>query len=340
MRLFLRNWRWLAIALALAGGGAESLAQQRSAASVRHFTQHEVWGEALVDSQVEAELAARQLPSPEETTGVAWDQPGEAHRLGQLVSAEPSDDVPTAALPRLSLAGQEEAFSLDESWEPMDYRLPLMSPYRTNGLSSRQRWQAPQIGQGDESSRSRHIVPGEPLAGMSWPRRPWYAGAFFGGAFRDDVPGQMRQTDGALAGVRLGWDLDDYYGIEGRYAFSNPQIVDGAGNSLGDAQHHLADVSALYYPFGDARWRPYFGLGVGMSTYRFRDATGTRMHDTALSMPISVGLKYFYSPHFTLRLDAVDSAAFGSRDLEAMNQFSLLGSVEYRFGGRRTSDIP
>ena len=151
------------------------------------------------------------------------------------------------------------------------------------------------------------------------------------GELTDDV----QQNNGSLMGLRLGWDLDHYYGLEGRFAFSNPQIMDAGGNSLGDSHDYWMDVSALYYPFGDARWRPYFGLGVGLATYRFRDQTNERIHDSSVSVPISVGVKYFYSPHFTLRFDAVDNVTLGSDNLDAMNSFFLLGSVEYRFGGRR-----
>jgi hypothetical protein len=286
MRLFLRNWQSLAIALALAGGEAECFAQQRIAASSRHFTPHEIWGEPLLDPQAEAALAMQQLPSPEETIGVAWDEPANDDRLPELLSPELPADPRSTAVPRLSYLGEEE-MSL------------------------------------------------EPVEGTNWRSRPWFAGAFFGAAFPGDLTSRVKQSDGPLAGMRLGWDLDRYYGLEARYAVSNSQIVDGAGNSLGGSQDQAADVSALYYPLGDARWRPYFGLGVGAAAYRFRDETGELIRSAAVSMPVSVGVKYFYSPYFTLRLDAVDNVTFGSDELDARNNLFLLGSVEYRFGGGR-----
>jgi hypothetical protein len=212
--------------------------------------------------------------------------------------------------------------------------------YSPEGLATWRRWQQPWQMHGDPNDPHRHIGLGQPLEGTSWRNRPWFAGAFFGGAFHGDLTDNVRQNNGSLMGLRLGWDLDHYFGLEGRYAFSNPQIMDDGGHSLGDSHDYLMDVSALYYPFGDARWRPYLGAGIGMATYRFRDETDERIHDSAVSVPIGLGVKYFYSPHFTLRLDAVDNLTFGSDNLDAMNNFFLLGSVEYRFGGRRRSYFP
>jgi outer membrane protein with beta-barrel domain len=363
MRLFLRAWRWLAIVAALAGGWTELRAQESTPANPlrraappsaaqpqqrhsvlaggqRQFTPHEVWGEETFDSQVQAALAIEQLPSPEETIGVAWDEPAaEAAQPPVLLPTEPSASAPSATLPRIGFSPRQEIPS-HEAWPPIEGKLPPGTHYSPEGLAIWRRWQEPWFTHGDPNDPRRHIGVGQPLEGTSWRNRPWFAGAFFGGAFHGDLTDNVRQNNGSLMGLRLGWDLDHYYGIEGRYAFSNPQIMDGAGNSLGDAHDYLMDVSALYYPFGDARWRPYFGLGLGMATYRFRDETNERVHDSALSVPISVGVKYFYSPHFTLRLDAVDNVTLGSDNLDAMNNFFLLGSVEYRFGGRRPSYYP
>jgi len=329
MWLLLRACRHPAILLALAGGwsmarGQESqrpvvlnrltptsdrlLMRSDLAPSERRFTPHEIWGEAIADPQVQASQAAVQLPSPEQTIGVPWDEPyGPEARPHPLWPPEPPVDSEPIAVPRMESALPPDAALMDE--------LPA-------------------------SSWRRHIGWGEPLVETSWRERPWFAGALFGGAFRSDPADDVRQTSSALAGIRLGWDLDHYYGIEGRYAFSSPQLADSADTFEGDFRDHLLDVSALYYPLGDARWRPYFGLGVGLAAHRFQGAGGQWSGDTALSVPVSLGVKYFYSRHFTLRLDAVDNVTFGSDTHGARNHFFLLGSVEYRFGGRRMSDVP
>jgi hypothetical protein len=297
----------------------------------RPFSEHEVWGEETLDPQVQAALAIEALPSPEETIGLAWHS-DEAAAPAEL----PDSSAGPAGLPSVGFAAPKENLAL----QPWPDAAPAGARFSPEGLAIWRRWQEPWFAHADPNDPHRHIGVGQPLAGTSWRNRPWFAGAFFGGAFHGDLTDKVRQNNGSLMGLRLGWDLDHYYGLELRYAFANPQIMDAAGNSLGESHDYLADVSCLYYPLGDARWRPYLGIGLGMATYRFRDQTDERIHDSALSLPLSVGVKYFCSPHFTLRLDAVDDVTFGSDNVDAMNHFFLLGSVEYRFGGRRPSYFP
>lgn len=309
--------------------------------SERQFSQHDVWGDERVDPQVQAALAIAELPSPDATIGAAWDEPMPgAASPPQVLSpaAPPPVTLPPPSTSQFGFPAQQDSV---EPWLPAtDGNLPPGVHYAPDSLAIWRRWQQPWQMHGDPNDPHRHIGLGDPLEGTSWRNRPWFAGAFFGAALHDDLTGNVRQNNGSLMGLRLGWDLDHYCGLEGRYAFSNPQIMDGAGNSLGDSHDYWMDVSALYYPFGDARWRPYAGLGIGLATYRFRDETNERIHDSALSIPVSLGVKYFYSPHFTLRLDAVDNITLGSDNLGAMNNFFLLGSVECRFGGRRRSYFP
>ncbi|MEX2026322.1 MAG: porin family protein, partial [Pirellulaceae bacterium] len=302
----------------------------------------------IFDPQVQAALAIQELPSPEETIGVAWNEEAASGQPPDLLPVDPIGGappgpalttVPPDAMPRIGFGPMHAGPGGDE-WPILKEMPPPGMHYSHEGLATWRRWQQPWLNHSDPNDPHRHVGLGQPLEGTSWRNRPWFAGAFFGGAFHGDLTDNVRQNNGSLMGLRLGWDLDHYYGIEGRYAFSNPQIMDAGGGSLGDSHDYLMDVSALYYPLGDARWRPYLGLGVGMATYRFRDENDERIHDSAVSVPISVGVKYFYSPHFTLRLDAVDNITFGSDNLDAMNNFFLLGSVEYRFGGRRPSYFP
>lgn len=375
MRFLVRASQWLICVAALAGGAMAACAQDsipanplRSADIGRDFVARQatvgrdsvarrlpadhsyaIKPAEIFDPQVQAALAIQELPSPEETIGVAWDEDVASSQPPALLpvnpsaiaphEAVPSDPTSPAEVPRFGF-GPVQAGPGDNEWGVIDSAPPPGMHYSPQGLATWRRWQQPWLTHRDPNDPHRHVGLGQPLEGTSWRNRPWFAGAFFGGAFHGDLTDNVRQNNGSLMGLRLGWDLDHYYGIEGRYAFSNPQIMDAGGSSLGDSHDYLMDVSALYYPLGDARWRPYFGLGVGLATYRFRDESDERIHDSAVNVPISVGIKYFYSPHFTLRLDAVDNITFGSDNLDAMNNFFLLGSVEYRFGGRRPSYFP
>lgn len=195
---------------------------------------------------------------------------------------------------------------------------------------------------GDPNDPYRHAHKGQPLIGTSWRNRPFYFGAFLGGILMDDLIAERVEANNSFfIGGRLGWDFDHYWGLEGRYAFSRPQLTDGEGENVNDpARCYFIDLSVAYYPWGDSRWRPYVGLGLGFQTYRFHDDTDERIHQSLLSVPLSIGLKYYHSPWVTMRLDACDNIALGDGQLSGMGNISLMAGVEVRFGGRRTSYFP
>ncbi len=194
----------------------------------------------------------------------------------------------------------------------------------------------------DPNDPFRHVGVGRPLIGTSWLNRPWYVGAFIGGVLADDLIGSRVETNNSyFLGGRLGWDFDHYWGLEGRYAFSNPMLTDGEGNTLSDpAREYFVDVSLAYYPWGDSQWRPFFSGGLGFQTFRFRDDEGQRVSQSLLSMPLGMGLKFYHSPWHTLRLEAYDNIAFGDGRLRTMQNFTLAAGIEFRFGGRPTSYFP
>jgi hypothetical protein len=194
----------------------------------------------------------------------------------------------------------------------------------------------------DPNDPFRHQGVGRPLIGTSWLNRPVYVGIFLGGLLADDlISGHVESNNSFFFGGRLGWDFDHYWGLEGRYAFSRPQINDGDGNTLRDpSRDYFIDVSLAYYPWGDSQWRPFISGGLGLQTFRFHDDQDERVHQSLLSMPIGVGIKYYHSPFHTLRLEAYDNIAFGDGRLKTMQNFTIAAGVEFRFGGRPVSYFP
>jgi hypothetical protein len=202
-------------------------------------------------------------------------------------------------------------------------------------------WLQPWFGHTDPNDPNRHIGLGKPLVGTSWRNRPVYFGLFLGGILFDDpIAGHVQQNNGALLGGRLGWDFDHYWGLEGRYAYSRVNIADGLGVPLDDSHNSFADLSLLYYPWGDSRWRPFLGAGIGLATYRFHDDQQHRITDSLFTIPLGGGLKYYYSNAFTLRFDAYDNISFGDNTLDSMHNFSLSLGFELRFGSRSPSYFP
>lgn len=200
----------------------------------------------------------------------------------------------------------------------------------------------PWFSNSDPNDPGRHIGIGQPLVGTSWRNRPIYFGTFVGGIMMDDlIPNRIYQNDTAFVGARLGYDFDHFWGMEGRWAFARPDLADGAGNPFFPAsRNNFADVSLVYYPLGDTRWRPYLLAGLGFQTFRFNNDLGQRISEAALEIPLGFGVKYFYGPWFTLRFDVVDNIAIGNERLSGMSNVSLVAGAEFRFGGRRPSYFP
>jgi len=207
--------------------------------------------------------------------------------------------------------------------------------------------------------RGRHRGVGEPLAYESWRTRPfgasWFMGMIEGGTLIDDWVGGKR---GFLGGYRLAWDFDHYFGYEMRLGFGSVGLCDGyrarqaqqeADDAKGvpdddpfrlrfnrrrDMTTTLWDVSLLYYPWGDATWRPYLMAGIGAAHLEFIDRLSTRYDESVFEMPLAIGVKYRCNERWVWRLELADNIIFGDR-VNTVHHMSLTGGVEIRFGGSR-----
>lgn len=200
----------------------------------------------------------------------------------------------------------------------------------------------PWFSHGDPNDPRRHIGIGQPLTGTSWRNRPWFFGTFVGSVLMDDlVPNKIYQNDTTFVGARLGYDFDHFWGLEGRWAFARPDLANGSGTPFFPASRdNFADVSLVYYPLGDARWRPFLLAGLGFTSFRFNNELGQRISETPVDLPWGFGVKYFYGPWFTLRFDFVDNMVLGNARVSGMHNVSLMAGGEFRFGGRRPSYFP
>lgn len=193
-----------------------------------------------------------------------------------------------------------------------------------------------------------------PLVRQSWGHRPFSLGVLFGyidgGALIDDW---IYQDNGVIGGFRIGWDHQNYWGLEMRFAWAsldtyngwraeqaagypNAQaIYPGGGNDM-----FFWDTNLLWYPTGDTRWRPYLAAGMGLATVDFADALGTQWSDTSFALPLSLGIKYRCTDCVALRLEATETFVFGSRPIGFFEDLSVTGGVEWRFGGARRAYWP
>lgn len=215
-------------------------------------------------------------------------------------------------------------------------------PPRTGVPALPASWQPKHWLHGDPNDPARSTGIGQPLKGTSWRNRPFHIGWMFGGLIGDSlIDGTVDQGDAMFGGYRLGWDFDHYWGTELRYAFSKPELVDLQNAvSLGSSTDKYWDVNLLYYPWGDAEWRPFASVGLGVGHFRFQDNNQALVDDYLLTMPVGFGVKHFYRPWLALRASLTNNISFGSQGLDTMHNVSATFDVEVHFGGPRKTYFP
>ena len=194
----------------------------------------------------------------------------------------------------------------------------------------------PYLGHGQPNVGPRHIDRGQPLYGTSWTNRPYWVEGFTGAWLASGLTETQDQTNGTLSGVRLGWDFEHFWGMQLGVGLGSSQTDPGDA----DIDVRTVDLAVLYYPWGDSRWRPYTGLGLGVGNYGFSDLSQRSIDQYAVQIPLSLGVKYAFRPWWSLRADVSNYFVLPASDLEFMNNVALTLGAEIRFGGRRRSYFP
>jgi hypothetical protein len=192
--------------------------------------------------------------------------------------------------------------------------------------------------------------PGSPVYHEPWINRPFSVGVFVGpmvgSPLIDDWVGQ--QT-GTLAGLRLGWDMGDDWGMEMRFATANTPLYDSEAaiaaqqNISGlplpspygtrNSDQFLWDIDFLYYPWGDDSFRPYLLFGLGTDRIKFTDRLGTNYARILLGMPVGLGVKTRLNDWLIFRMECTDNMAFaGGSIFQSQHNISLTGAFEVRLG--------
>jgi hypothetical protein len=188
----------------------------------------------------------------------------------------------------------------------------------------------------------RHLGVGEPLENTSWLNRPYSVG-FFLGVFDGDniIAHRVDQGSALFGGARFGWDFDHYWGLEGRLGWSSPDVIYDPPLAVPRTNGvFLGDVGFLYYPLGDAAWRPYALVGMGVAMYDFVDNLDNQVLRYTLGIPVGLGLKYYFHPNLALRAEFLDNISVGTKPIDEMNNLSFTLGMELRYGGPRRSYYP
>ncbi len=195
--------------------------------------------------------------------------------------------------------------------------------------------------------------PGSPVYHEPWINRPFSVGVFVGPIVGSPLINDwVGQQTGTLAGMRFGWDMDDDYGMELRLATANIPIYDaepayeaqlaqtgGSGLPLANlagtrnADQFICDFDFLYYPWGDAHFRPYLLFGVGTDRIKFTDRLGTNYARILLGMPVGLGFKKHLNDWLIFRVELTDNIALaGGSIFQTQQNFSATGAFEIRLG--------
>lgn len=182
----------------------------------------------------------------------------------------------------------------------------------------------------------RHIGKGQPLQGTSWLNRPYHADWLVGSRFNTtSLANGIRQKNSLFGGYRVGQDFDHYWGREIELSFTRALIESDAGTQLGTNRDWGVTGSMLYYPWGDASWRPYARWGLGVEHMQFSNENGVGFNEFLFAMPVGGGMKYYVDRWLAVRLDVTDHIAFGAGGIDTAHQIAVTFGIEAHFGGPR-----
>ncbi|MAT70934.1 MAG: hypothetical protein CMJ58_15590 [Planctomycetaceae bacterium] len=199
-----------------------------------------------------------------------------------------------------------------------------------------------QFGFRHSSTHGRHVGRGLPLERSSWLNRPLHVDWFAGPLLSDQlVAGTVGQSNDVLAGLRLGWDFDYYWGLDWRFGWSSPLLDQNVTSDQIEGSYFVSDIDIVYYPWGDSKVRPYLLAGMGLAQVEtLRPATGQTEDVTLLGMPFGGGIRFLQTPWLSWRLEILDNLAWGNDGVRTLNNFSFTAGMEIRLGAKSNSYWP
>jgi len=203
---------------------------------------------------------------------------------------------------------------------------------------------------------------GMPLANRSWLDHPWYFGGFVGciSGSKELVSGMIEQKVGGTGGFIVGYNFNDYWGLESRLHFASIEIrdTDHARQifetnfmeqfpgmmvpQLTTRKNELTilDVAVHYYPLGNAKWRPFFKYGLGVGRQRFVNTFGFENKADIVTMPLGVGVRYWWNERLAIQADLLNNVVFASGIAKTQHNISFAVGLTYSFGsGRQRTPI-
>ncbi len=254
---------------------------------------------------------------------------------GQLLT------VPTIDSTEESHFDPNQTLNWPDSSSPLEYENcelnEGMNSPRT--IIKEKHWFLQQMNLRSSASHGRAMGPGRPLRGTSWLNRP-YEVTFESGALimLQRPAANVRKSNDYYAAMQLGWDFDHYWGSQVRLGWSTPELLNTTQVAESSSDNlFITDVSFLYYPWGDSRVRPYYRAGLGLTNLEYTNDQTARISETLLTFPLGVGLKYQFRRWAAFRLEIMNNLAIGMNETSSLNNMTVTGGFEWRFGGRPAS---
>jgi outer membrane protein with beta-barrel domain len=213
----------------------------------------------------------------------------------------------------------------------------------SNSYFSKLKW----LGLRHSSTDGRNAGMGIPLTGTSWLNRPYYLGGDIGTVWLTRPINSNLTTDvDTFGGIFAGCDWDYYWGTELAINRATPEIVNeqSRDSPRGDRMMQQT-ISLMYYPWGDALFRPYWRWGIGATeidypTGNYPTASDFRRDEMLWTFPIGIGLKYPLRRFLATRIELTDAIALGNEGVATQHDITLTLGLEWRFGAHPRSYWP
>jgi hypothetical protein len=190
------------------------------------------------------------------------------------------------------------------------------------------------LGLRHSSTSGRNVGMGIPLTGTSWLNRPYYVGGDLGTVWITNPVkvGLTTDTD-MFGGVFAGCDWDYYWGTELALNRATPELKNERDRDAkrGDTMTEFT-TSMMYYPWGDAVFRPYWRCGMGVTSIDYPTEHGHRRDEELWTFPMGIGMKFPIRRWLAARAEFADQLALGNSGIATQHDLTLTFGLEWRFG--------
>lgn len=221
------------------------------------------------------------------------------------------------------------------------YAVPCEPPHEDIGEAPwpwpKPRW----FGLRHSSTHGRNVGRGEPFTGTSWLNRPYYVGGQIGPMWFTQAIDENVSTDtDTFGGIFAGWDTDHFWGHAFHLDWSTPELRNAQAPDANRTDSMFAwNYSCLYYPWGDAKVRPYWRAGIGNTHFDYPRDDGLRHDEWMLTFPLGIGVKYPIRRWLAARAELTDYVSW-NEDFPTQHNVALTFGLEWHFGAHPPSYWP